>query len=69
MNGSIVHEGCMGTAATPTARIYLASGGRTLRASKWTTGSIEAPTSGKASFGVRKIPPALAQARAEGVRA
>ena len=68
MNGSIVHEGCMGTATTPKARIYLASGGRTLRASKWTTSSIEAPASGKASFGVSNVPPALAQARAEGVR-
>ncbi len=68
MSSTIVHKGCIGTAAIPKAHIYLASGGRTLRASKWTAGSIEAPTSGKASFGVRKIPPALAQARAEGVR-
>ncbi|NJE61941.1 hypothetical protein [Thermococcus sp. 21S7] len=79
MNCSIVHEGCMGTAATPKARIYLASGGRTLRASKWTMDTIEAPASGKASFGVSNVPPsvkdvrtivrtALAQTRAEGVR-
>ncbi|WP_148883095.1 hypothetical protein [Thermococcus aciditolerans] len=80
MNGSIVHEGCMGTTAIREAHTHPASSGLTLRASKWAMDTIEAPASGKARFKVSNIPPsvkdvrtivrtALAQARAEGVRA
>lgn len=68
MNGSIVREGCMGTKAIRETHTHHASGGRTLRVNKWAMDTIEASSSGKASFGVNDIPPALAQARAEGVR-
>ena len=63
MNGGIVHKGCMGTTAIREAHTHPASGGRTLRVSKWTMDTIEAPTSGKAGFGVRKIPPSVKDVR------